>query len=160
MTEVPIAILDSEVIVRAICHPYHFDKKGRLKWFAYRPPPEETKVSVLRHNYLGGDACKQKGQSLNAEGKTYAGLAFSTAKGIKAARVGLIDSREEFLGHADIVHAQPAPPRHAEPDSAELDVLRTACKKILESTVFIKDPYPDGQSWTCGCPTLSEPEIS
>src|ERR1035438_8841627 len=99
MCEIPVEVDDSEVIVRAVCHPYHLDKEGRLAWVAYQPPPEDDRVSVLRHDYLGGDACKKKGQELSGGRKTYAGLAFAKAEGIRQAEVRVIDSREEFIGH-------------------------------------------------------------
>jgi hypothetical protein len=111
MNEIPIEIHESELIVRGICQPFHFDDKGRLKWAAFWPPPERREVSVIRATHTGTDFCKTKAKSLTSGEKKYVGLAFLSAKSIRTSGADVHDSRSVYLGHADILFSEPAPPR-------------------------------------------------
>jgi hypothetical protein len=152
MTEVPIEIDDSELIVRGVCHPYHIDRRGRLAWAAFWPPPGRRDVSVIRCTHTGADFCKQKAKSLNQQEKKYVGLAFLSAGSIKTSGADIVDSRSEFLGHADILLSDIAPPRGVTYPSHKLEKLRNVSKKIRDFAKYIEDSNPEGETWDCDVP--------
>ena len=154
MTSIPNEIHDDEVIVRALCSPFHLDRRtGKPTWTAFKAPPDRKDVSVIRHDYVGGDFCKRKAQELTNPSKTYRGLAFMHAKAIRRGP-DVVDSREVYVGHADIIHRFPAPPRGQPYEGPDLEALRDDCKRILEGVRYIEDPNPEGDKWTEGCPQL------
>src|SRR5215207_7123795 len=81
--ELPVAIDDTETIVRAIVAPSHVNKKGRVTAGAFRPPPGKSAISVMRQ-LMRDDACKARGLQIGRDspGQTYKGLL-----AIRAARI-------------------------------------------------------------------------
>ena len=70
----PIAIDDSETIVRAIVAPAHHNK-GKIATAVFRPRRGETSLSVMRQ-LMGDDFCKAKGVEIGeaSPSQHYVGL--------------------------------------------------------------------------------------
>jgi hypothetical protein len=152
MNDIPIEIDDSELIVRGICNPFHFDRRGRLAWAAFWPPPARRDVSVIRATYTGADFCKQQAKLLTTSQKKYVGLAFLSAKSVKVSGADIEDSRSEFLGHADILLSEPAPQRGETYPSEKLEKLRNISKAICRFAKYIEDVDPEGDEWIADVP--------
>jgi hypothetical protein len=147
MAEIPVEVADTETIVRAVFHPYHLNREN-LKWQAFLPPSERRDVSVVRHDYLGTENCRRHAKAMQSERKRYRGFASLKVHAVRTAGPDVIDSREEFLGHADIMHKHPAPPA-GEPSTSQLfDELRETCKRLAQTAKFCADPDPDAETWS------------
>ncbi len=97
--------------MRAVMTPYHLHKsnKKRIGWKAFEAPPDIDEVSVSRGkfvpNWLSKAYAKVWVQRPNANPqKMYIGLAFVSARTVREIGSAVSDSREEYLGHADISH--------------------------------------------------------
>lgn len=139
---IPVSIEDAETVARAIFHPYHI-KKGNLKPAAFRPPPERTDVSVMRHNHMGDSRCKLKAKEMANDNKKFKGFAIIGAINVRECEADVVDSRDQFIGHADILHSIPAPPKHNPLPSSYIDIL----KKLADKANFIDDPDPTSDEW-------------
>jgi hypothetical protein len=108
----PRDIAPDEAIVRGICN-FHINKKGKLQPAAYKAPKGSDEVSVMRHAWIGSDSCKQHARDLEdlPSKKRYTGLAVLSAAQILNSGADLVDTREEFEGHADIRHGIVTPSR-------------------------------------------------
>jgi hypothetical protein len=148
MSAWPREIADAEVIARGICTPHHVRKNGKLKPAAYTPPYDTDEVSTMRTDWIGPDACKQHAKDLEdpGEGKIYTGLAVLSARQIRQLGASIIDTREEFSGHADIKHD--IIPRRGEPLPApQLQILRDRAKALADLANYFPDPDPQSVSW-------------
>lgn len=148
MCEIPLEVADAEIIVRCVCSPYHCDGK-KLKWKAFYPPLDSDGVSVIRADHVGADECKRRGKMLADLGqrKIYSGLAVIRAQSIRQCGATLVDSREEFPGHADIMHGHVMP--NGEPPTPDIiERVRTRCKDLLALSAFFVDPEPHLEPWT------------
>jgi hypothetical protein len=139
---------DSEVIVRAIVSPFHVTKnKKRVIPAAFMPPYGIDEISVMRHLYLSKDKCKSKGQSLNcfSDGE-FIGFAVLTAKDVRNISSEVVDSRFEYLGHADIKHGVIL--ERDEPTlAAQKYALKTRLDTLLEKVKYLPDPNPKKRGW-------------
>jgi hypothetical protein len=148
MIEIPIDVADAEQLVRGICTPHHVSSAGKLKPAAFEAPAESDEVSVIRHDYVGIAECKMRAQALSQpeQGKRYVGLAVTRAGIVRIYGADVVDSRAEFLGHADIRHGytrsalEPPPPE-------VLKVLKDRCKALAKAATFIRDPEPETGGW-------------
>jgi hypothetical protein len=152
MPDIPIYIDDDEVIVRVIFEPYH-EKKGKLKATAFRSPMGIDEVSVMRHTYMGTPFCKRKAKEIEADSrkkdpqKKYLGFAVLMASQIRFVKSNVIDSRNQFIGHADIKHGfvlqrdEPLDPKA----KMELD---ERLKTLVSLTNYFPDPNPDEEKWS------------
>jgi len=154
MCEIPIDIDDTEVIVRAIFEPYHV-KKGKLKLQALKSPADKDEVSVIRHSYMGTDFCKRKANEIEAYGnigkeksqvKTYQGFAVLKALHIRSVGSDVTDSRDLFLGHADMHHGIVLEPNEP-PESSQAMMLSERLRLLVDKAVFYSDPAPDADQW-------------
>lgn len=145
-------IADDENVIRAICTPYHLDKKGRLKRQAFKQRFPTKGVSVYRSLILTGHECKARGKALSDKNKSFVGLARVSAGAVRAAEATVEDTRETvFYGHADVFviaeaegHAieegEPLPPELADLWDARIDA-------ILGATTFFRDTEPESENW-------------
>jgi hypothetical protein len=144
----PREIADAEAIARGICSPYHV-KNGKLTPVAYRSPPDKDEVSTMRADWIGPDACKQHARALenSDEKKSYKGVAVLSAIQIRRTGGTIIDTREEFDGHADIKHGIIV--RRGDPPPAEqLKALRDREKALAKIANYLPDPDPKAPNWT------------
>ncbi len=140
----PIEILDNENIVRLIKTPYHVNG-DKLKHQAFRSQKGIDDVSVVRHSHMGSNFCKSKAKEIMGEG--YIGLAVVTAGNIRSSGSKVIDTRDEYCGHASILHGVTIPVN--EPPSAEDNELITErCRQIVSHTKYYQDPEPANDTWT------------
>lgn len=157
--QLPIDVHLSETIVRAIVTPAHFDaKKGDIKTGVFRPRSPETSISVMRQ-LMGDDFCKNKACEIAAASptQTYVGLLVITAAEIRAAGSEVADSREEFLGHADLDHGLPSPPDN-DPGSAEdFRKMTDRCQALKKKSLFFPDPAPTVAGWAGEALQLASP---
>jgi hypothetical protein len=148
--DIPEKVSDEEVIVRGVCSPYHV-KDGKIKRGLYDPTPDTDEISVMRHNYMGSDACKVKAKELEdrAHNKIFEGLAVLSALQIRSTHFDVKDSRDSaYLGHADI-KVGIIVPRGGEPLPPEqLQVLRDRQKMLLRLTNYFPDPDRQATNWT------------
>lgn len=141
----PRFVVDEEKIVRCLFFPYHFNKNGEIKPAAFHPK-EGEKISTIRHDYVGTDFCKAKAKEMASPQREYRGLGVITAKQIRLASCDVIDSREEYWGHADIkmgfmvIEGNPLPKEEFD----ELLRRKTALAKALR---YFPDPVPDAEQW-------------
>lgn len=139
---------DRERIVRAICTPYHVRSNGKLKWQAFDPPAGSDEVSVIRHDYISASECKFRGKQLAvvAAQKEYKGLAVIMSAAVRRHGADVVDSRDVYIGHADIKHGirrdrlEPPPPEI-------LQKLKQRCESLLAATTYYPDPNPTAEGW-------------
>lgn len=153
MSELPTDVADGEKIVRAVKTPYHLNKKKTaLDWRAFKPKVGTDDLSVMRLDYLGANACKDKAVEIAAA--EYVGLGVICASSIRVSGSEVLDSRDEFWGHAHIAHGIIVQPN--EPLSAEDNERFTArLKKLARNTAYYPDPQPTSPGWTG--PSLEPP---
>jgi hypothetical protein len=147
MCNIPVPIEGEEGIVRAI-NNFHVSDKGRLKTSAFRPKPGTDDLSVMRHTYLGSDACKTKAKEIvqNNPKVQYKGLAIIFAERVRTAGSDVIDSREgNYCGHAHISHGIIVPP----PNEPANPLLVTRLLALRDSARYCQDPDPLRDTW-CG----------
>ncbi|MGY8811454.1 MAG: hypothetical protein ACKVK5_10510 [Pseudomonadales bacterium] len=139
-------IEDSEVIVRALKTPVHYDlKKKRLKPAAFRPPKGSSIISVARPH--GVETCREQIRSQVSGNVIYSGLGAILAMDIRKAGSELEDAPEDFDGHAHIDHGI-VMPIDGEPLPAELNLLFTTRLRDLASrTQAYLDPDPGNDTW-------------
>ena len=155
MCEIPIDIDDTEVIVLAIFEPYHV-KKGKLKLQAFKSLAGKDEVSVIRHTYMGTAFCKCKAKEIEAKGnigkeknqvKTYQGFAVLMALHIRSVSSDVSDSRNLFLGHADMLHGIVLEANEP-PESSQAMMLNERLRELTEKlAIYYPDPKPDTDHW-------------
>ncbi|MDH5824943.1 hypothetical protein QFW77_18410 [Luteimonas sp. RD2P54] len=147
----PVEIDENELIVRVVRSPYHLNKsESRLTPSAFRPPPGRRDLSVIRWRYTipDGRELKTKIRSIgNCAEARYKGLAALIASECLAANVELVDSREQFLGHADILMPY-AVPNHEPADGSIADTLAAIRAALRDAAKYHPDPAPEAQLWT------------
>ena len=144
MCDIPVAVASEETIVRALfeCHV----RKGKLRDNVFRPKAGTDKVSVMRHTYLKSDACKAKAKEIAKDSTNpYIGLAAITVKSVRSLGSDVIDSREEFCGHADICHGIVVPA-----DEPPDPVLTLRVRALNAKARLLIDPNPRTERWSGG----------
>lgn len=128
-------------MARAVFYPYHI-KAGKLKPAAFRAKAGRQDVSVNRVLVLGTHACKSHARDIATSGD-YLGFAVLSARIVRQCGSDVKDSREQYLGHADIIHNvvlekdEPAPPE-----------FNKLLKCLVVGARFFPDPTPDDDRWT------------
>lgn len=144
MCDIPLPITDDEKIVRIIMAGCVNKSNTAVMPRAFRSRPGADEVSVIRHTYTGADFCKANGR---ARGKDYVGLAVLLAGQIRQAGSAVIDSRDEFCGHAHISHGiVAAPPNEPLPPQDNLELDRKV-KALSSVALYHPDPDPRGDGW-------------
>jgi hypothetical protein len=106
-------------------------------------------VSVMRADWIGPDACKQRAKALVKPGGegVYQGLAVLSAEQIRSSGAGVVDTREVFEGHADIRHGI-TPQKGEPPASPQLKMLHDRTKELARFANYYSDPDPARPKWT------------
>lgn len=149
VSSLPKEISDSETIVRAILTPWHY-KNGVIRKQALKPPVGKSDISVMRQ-CAGDDFCKSKAVEIGAANpkNEYAGLLTLTALSIREAKSEVKDSREIFLGHADLDHGFPVlKPDDPASTPEELKKMDDRIDELLKVAKYHQDPKPGVQGWT------------
>lgn len=147
---IPVSIDRREVVIRAILTPYHV-KKNKLQRGAFKAPSGSDEVSVSRRWYLPPWLSKAYAKRwvqrpLESQPKIYEGLAFVSVEAVRSSKSDVVDSRLEYLGHADIKHGiiQERGMALAPDIRKELD---DRLEKLAQAAKYIKDPQPHRIRW-------------
>lgn len=145
--DLPIPIEDAETIVRAVVAPAHY-KNGKLATAVFRPPAGKSSISVMRQR-MGDNYCKKKGVEIGSAspGQQYVGLLTIRAGAIRNAGSFVSDSRDEWLGHADLDHgfvSVPNDPLRAD----EFARMTERCQALKKSSTFYADPDTASVAWS------------
>jgi hypothetical protein len=147
----PAVVSDDEIIVRAIFSPYHVDvNKAKLKPGAFEPTPGTDEVSVMRSSILGPHRCKKRARAMEkpASNKVYRGFAVLSVRAVRAASIGVVDSRNgNFLGHADLKTGTVTPPKGVPREPAELARTQEIRMKLIAQSKYCSDPLPSVTRW-------------
>lgn len=139
MCEIPVEVANEETVVRGIFHPYH-TKGSKLHWNAFRPPPGRADVSVMRHDYLGPEECRVRAKVIGGTDKQYRGLASIRVRSVRDVGPDVVDSRDQFLGHADIMHIHVVQAGEPPDDGHAFELLRETCKRLVKAALFAAEP--------------------
>ena len=137
----PVTVSDDERLARAIFHPFHVDKTGRLKKEAFKAPTGRRDVSVNRLRALSADECKARSVQIRNPGD-FQGFAVILTGEVRHCGADVVDTRECYLGHADILHSivlesgVPAPPE-----------FNQRLKSLALAARYIADPDPKAEGW-------------
>jgi len=132
--------MGQEIIARAIFSPIYIDeKKKRIKAQAFDPYPGTDEVSVMRHSFLGIRRCKEKALEMENRNKIFRGFAILQVEEVRRCKCQVVDSREQFLGHADIRTGLRSPAK-GEPRDPQ---ILSQCKEIGRNLVSIASYVED-----------------
>lgn len=141
------------MVVRVILSPHHLKKNSatKLDKKAFEAPHGSDEVSVARGAYVSNWLLKAYAKARvqrprNAPPKIYRGLAFVSVEVIRALGSSIVDSRCEYLGHADISHGVVRERGVALRPDLRLE-LDTRLQKIVDATHYVHDPQPGSMSW-------------
>jgi hypothetical protein len=150
--DLPVAIDDAETIVRAIVAPSHY-RNGKVATAAFRPPVGRSAISVMRQ-LMGDNFCKDKAVEIAKASprQTYVGLLTITAASIREKGSYVIDSRDEWLGHAHLDHGFPSAPANEPGSAEEFERMTARCQALRDASLFHVDEIPEVPGW--GGPAL------
>lgn len=138
----PLHVSDEERLARAVFHPFHLTDNGKIKPAAFRAPSGRRDVSVNRLVALSPDTCKARARAITNPG-TFRGFAVIAALTVRQCGSDVVDSRELYLGHADITHDtvlqknEPAPPE-----------FNARLKRMVTGASYCPDPAPETETWS------------
>jgi hypothetical protein len=145
--EIPFEVDNAEAILRAVRHPAHVKdgKRGsgpQLKTAFLKALSGTDDVSVMRLTYMGFESCRARARQM----PQYIGVATLKVARVRAHASEVIDSREEFMGHAHIAHGVVLP--NDEPPNSEIqEQLNERIRGILKGVPLIVDPDPTNEAW-------------
>ena len=151
---VPREVEDDELLIRAVTN-WHLDGKKLLPNLFINADDDE--VSVSRHSWVEKSIAKIYAKvriqdRFLERPKYYKGLAFVTAKAVRDQTSKVLDSRSEYLGHADIVHGFKSPSPGEAMDPKIKKALKDRAKLIAKATRYIADTKPKSILWRAGEP--------
>src|SRR6202142_1172304 len=150
MCDIPIPVSSEENVVRAVWSHHLSGNSLRKNFF------RSEGTSVMRHSYMGTEACRARGRSIQqgAPGLQYRGLAIIRVGKFREVNSDVIDSREQFCGHAHVTHGQALSVQAGEPgeplfdDPTLLMSLDDRLTTLKKATQFFPDPDPTHDNWT------------
>ena len=95
----------------------------------------------MRHDYLGSEFCREKSKEICKE--AYAGMASLLVRTVRRIGSDVVDTREVFLGHADMPHGYVFVPNEPPPPEIALKI-----KELVAHAVLHLDPDADAATWT------------
>jgi hypothetical protein len=148
MCDIPVAIDNTEIIVRAVFSNHLKKNKTTLDWKVFDDP--QDRASVMRHTHLGSDECKRRALRIKQRnaGLKYKGFAVIQAQGIRSTGAEVYDSREAGCGHAHVSTNIAVPPE-GDPLHAKTKYDRDQRLRALqEKARFLPDPDPTADMWS------------
>ncbi len=150
MTQIPKIVVpdnfkEDEKLVRIIFSPFHIDKKNptKITHIAFRSPSGIDEVSVNRLNFTTATFCKNQGQAMNSEAKTFSGLAsIRHAIVLDLGAYVRITKQETNPFHADIYYGIIL--QKGEPAPAELNLI---LKNLARKAYFYPDTHLNSNNW-------------
>jgi hypothetical protein len=148
--KIPVSVASEENVVRAVWS-HHLDGNSLKKGFL-----RSERTSVMRHTYMGTEECRSRGRSIphGNPGVRYKGLAIIRVGRIRQVGSDVLDSREQFCGHAHISHGPALAGQAAEPGEPLFDdpnllmTLDERLKELKKATRYFPDPNPSHNNWT------------
>lgn len=147
---VPKLVDQDEVIVRAVIYPMHLKTldSSNLKPSLFRPKVGTDEISVMRRGYMTDDLCKRRAKILHfPPDYRFTGFAVFRASCVANANAEIVDSRCEYLGHADIKYGVKALPRDEPVPAATNIKLDRMVNYILDNASYVHDGDPDAMRW-------------
>lgn len=146
----PLEVPDAKFLARALFYSFHVNKKGKLKWQAFKPDRGETDISVMRTDCLSANECKQRAKQMVTPEKHYRGFALLHTGDIRQSGFDVRDSRQVFCGHADLLlgvrkleAADDEPP-----DDPSISMEQeNAGRKLIELSHARIDSSPAAEGW-------------
>lgn len=138
----PLLVTDEERLARAIFFPNFINRKGEIKPAAFKARGGRRDVSVNRLLALDANACKARSRDIGIAGD-FVGFAVLAAGVVRQCGAEVVDSREHYLGHADILHDRALP--SGEPPPPEFN---ERLKRMAEAARYYPDPAPATAGWT------------
>jgi hypothetical protein len=151
--DIPVVIEGPEKLVRVIISPWHFDKKKRRpKSQAYMPSRGTDEISLIRAEKIGMTQCKQRALELCSkkpvqETPRLQGFATALASQIQVEGFAVVDSRDQFCGHAHIAVGIKAAEKGEPPNAEDKLKLSDISEKLMAIFRFMPDPTPDAPEW-------------
>lgn len=147
--------MGDETAIRAVLSPYHFKdnkKFTKLSKQAFKAPSSVDEVSVSRGPHVPCWIAKAYAKfrvqrPLDSTPKLYRGLAFIPVETIREVGVDIIDSRSEYLGHADIKYGVVQDKAVALPPEVRFRLDQQA-QALADSATFVRDPDPESWKWS------------
>ena len=145
----PRDIDDAEILIRAVTS-WHF-RNGQLDLALFKDN-EKDEMSVSRKQWVSPWLAKliAKGRIQNSHVKPpniYVGLAFLPTAAVRSLGSIVVDTRAEYLGHADISHGiYKRAPGEAVPAKVAKKINDRA-KAIRAASQFVLDPKPGSFMW-------------
>jgi hypothetical protein len=145
----PLDIPDAEFTARALFYNFHVKKNGKLKWQAFQPERGKTEISVMRAGCLSPTDCKRKAKQMETVRKQYRGFALLHTGDVRKSDFDVIDSRQVFCGHADLLlGVPPLETVDGEPPDPEISLThQQAGEKLLKLTHQRMDSIPSTDAW-------------
>jgi hypothetical protein len=109
----------------------------------------------MRIEWIGIEECRNRARSLGGPGKVYRGLAALKALQIRSCESDVVDSRELFDGHADIILSNSSGANGEPPSPSDLLKLRFQTKVLARTARYCADPAPDANTWQ-GHPVVAD----
>jgi hypothetical protein len=88
--------------------------------------------------------------------KIYTGLAFIRVSEIRGHGSEVVDSREEYLGHADLRHGIATQKKGVALPPKLAKALNDRAKAIAKSARYVADPCPSSLRWRPNIPRCSD----
>lgn len=154
---VPREVDGDEVIIRAVMSPYHLDgNRKSITAELFTSPRDKDEVSVYRYPVVPLTVAKIDAKLFverpnDSQPKIFNGLAVVRVSKVRAAGFQVSDSREEFLGHADIVCGVVQKKGVALPPDVRAE-LKKRLQTLVNATVYVRDSRPALPMWVNGLP--------
>lgn len=170
---IPKKVLEKELIVRIIFHPFHYSiSNSKLKESAFLPAPSRNDVSVLRRDYTSDDFCKSHSQKINFKNNNYCGMStfknddvisllknggFKFSVGLFATPLAdMFVTLWNLIWRLRICKNDPGNPFHSDLiyDSSHVKEgevhteMRRFAKSLAKTAAYHNDPNPTGQGWS------------
>lgn len=149
----PLEVPDAEHIARAVYFDFHLKGDRTLKWQAFKPPRDRDDLSTMRTGCIEAYRCKSIARALNEPHKTYEGFALLLSGEARSQGFGVLDSRDVFCGHADLVLNNPLFAKVAVPDAEPPDDItyraqqRAIAERLIALSILRLDPSPEVDGW-------------
>jgi hypothetical protein len=141
----PLEILDSETIVRAL-NRVHI-KKDKLQRKVFFPPRGQSAVSAMRE-LITDFECKRRSKIVCKD--EYVGMAVLLVEEIRSTGSFVIDSRQEYMGHVNVEHHLGMFPDAAGEvsDPSLRKRFNDRADSLLKKAIPFIDPKPNESQWS------------
>jgi len=149
--ELPESVADDETVVRGI--PKSKVRATGAHHRAFKPAVGQRETSVVR-NLIGDDESKEHAaEPFQSERDPYLGVAVAIVADLRSLKAEVVDARDAFLGHANVIHAYPSPDMSAPPpeepeDARALEQADDYYKAVAQKFFFLGDPAPTLPGWS------------